>query len=147
VPRGDLLRDALAALILTIAAATIGGCAAVPSTATPSYEPYPIAIAPPDNRPCAGVSIPKLVIGVDSADKGNIWGISATGPGHEQFDLLWPTGFTARKGPNGVEVLEPSGKVAVSEGGSVTDAQVCQLDSTRLRIDAFVGFNMPTEAP
>jgi hypothetical protein len=150
VPHRYLLTRISVGLAVLSASGFVGACTTLPgptSTPEPSYEAYRIDTGSLGDTPCAGTEIEKLVIGVDSADNGRIWGVSATGSGDKRWTIVWPLGFTGRKGPDGVEVLDRTGKVIAREGMAVQRAQVCPLDNAQLLINAFLGFNMPSSVP
>lgn len=146
MPHGYLLRPAAAFLLLSIAALTLSGCRAVTSPTTDQSYPLETGSVDPTTT-CAGFEIPKLVIGVDADVDGRIWGMTPTASGDRRWTLVWPIGFSARRGSAGVEVLDPQGRIAASEGDAISRAQVCPLAGDRLLITAFMGFNMPSSLP
>lgn len=117
-----------AAAWLAAAAVLVAGC----GTPSETFTPYPIeTVALPADVPCVGVEVDQLLIGTDDNDGGAIWGEPASGPGGRRMVLVWPPGFSARRAADGVQVLDPSGRVVVAQGGVLRHAQLCQLEGGR----------------
>jgi hypothetical protein len=113
---------------LVIGALVAAGC----GTVSESFTPYPIETrALPAEVPCVGVEVEQLLIGTAMNDSGPIWGEPASGPGGLRMILVWPPGFAARRGTDGVQILDPSGRVLVAQGGVLRNAQLCQLEGDK----------------
>lgn len=113
---------------LAIAAVFAAGCGSPSET----FAPYPIETGTlPADVLCVGVEVDQLLIGADTNDAGAIWGEPASGPGGRRMVLVWPLGFSARRGADGVQILDRSGRVVVTQGGVLRQAQLCQLDGDK----------------